>query len=423
MPGLLYPAYQKLYSALSNLDRFDKEADFFHNISCLDAFFSEYRNVTFVVQSQLKHTEFWSAYERNRDKYLTDHWFVDKRNETIKQQPFRLVKKISLNAFLPYYVFSVLEKEFSVENDTKLDSLFPALELFFSEIKDEEIFFSVTFSFREDNSDIDLFDKLIAGTSVMMQFMMALEKDIGQSCPLCDQLREKINGMKVLLLPRDFLLVNDYVYYPEQKCFERGERYAMIVSLDGKKAMVATRQPLTAITKSKYFNFDGTPFGSFTAMHAMIRCVQHGADIMPAIMVVYSDGTYDLDAFHADIKTTMYRKINEVAQLIRTHDVQEVCITSLYSVLPMSEDAPHISKDRIAQSTSDILVCASIDNQLNEKEYVFDGKAMENPEYVGCTMRNALQNKLDISRLNMFPIWRAFKNKREQLISESTNHN
>ena len=248
MPGLLYPAYQKLYSALSNLDRFDKEADFFNNISCLDAFFSEYRNVTFVVQSQLKHTEFWGVYERNRDKYLTDHWFVDKRNETIKQQPFRLVKKISLSVYLPYCGFSVLEKEFSVENDAELESLFPALELFFSEIKDEEIFFSVAFSFREFNSEIDLFDKLIAGISSMMQFMMAMERDIGQSCPLCDQLREKINGMKVLLLPRDFLLVNDYVYYPEQKYFERGERYAMIVSLDGKKAMVATRRPITAIT-------------------------------------------------------------------------------------------------------------------------------------------------------------------------------
>ena len=87
----------------------------------------------------------------------------------------------------------------------------------------------------------------------------------------------------------------------------------------------------------------------------------------------------------------------------------------------MSEDAPHISKDRIAQSTSDILVCASIDNQLNEKEYVFDGKAMEIPEYVGCTMRNALQNKLDISRLNMFPIWRAFKEKLSQSGTENEN--
>ena len=46
---------------------------------------------------------------------------------------------------------------------------------------------------------------------------------------------------------------------------------------------------------------------------------------------------------------------------------------------------------------------------------------LENPEYVGCTMRNALQNKLDISSLNMFPIWRAFKEKLSRSGTENEN--
>ena len=61
MSELLYPAYQKLYSALCHLERFDKEANFFDNISSLDAFFSEYRNITFVIQAQLKHTEHFAV--------------------------------------------------------------------------------------------------------------------------------------------------------------------------------------------------------------------------------------------------------------------------------------------------------------------------------------------------------------------------
>ena len=36
----------------------------FVNISCLDTFFSEYRNVTFVIQSQLKHTDYFEEYEK-----------------------------------------------------------------------------------------------------------------------------------------------------------------------------------------------------------------------------------------------------------------------------------------------------------------------------------------------------------------------
>ena len=55
--NLLVPAAQKLYSALSSLERFSKHNDFFDNISSLDSFLSEYRNVTFVIQkSPLKNS-------------------------------------------------------------------------------------------------------------------------------------------------------------------------------------------------------------------------------------------------------------------------------------------------------------------------------------------------------------------------------
>lgn len=42
MPGILYTAYQKFYSALNSLEQFDKEKDFFENISSLDKFYPEH---------------------------------------------------------------------------------------------------------------------------------------------------------------------------------------------------------------------------------------------------------------------------------------------------------------------------------------------------------------------------------------------
>ena len=45
MDDKLFPAYQKFYSALNCMERFNKEQDFFDNISALDSFFSEYRNL------------------------------------------------------------------------------------------------------------------------------------------------------------------------------------------------------------------------------------------------------------------------------------------------------------------------------------------------------------------------------------------
>ena len=47
MPGLLHPAYQKFYSAISCLERFNKEQDFFENISCLDTFFITMTGICF----------------------------------------------------------------------------------------------------------------------------------------------------------------------------------------------------------------------------------------------------------------------------------------------------------------------------------------------------------------------------------------
>lgn len=415
MPGLLFPAYQKLYSALSLLERFDKESNFFDNISAIDNFFNEYRNITFVMQESLRRTEFFSAYEKNRDQFLTDHWFVDKRNETIKQKPFDLIKEVTVTLYLPFGGFTVSEKKYSVANDEQLESIFTALKDLLCKVDPHEVCFSVSFSFHEAGSDIDLLKRVLQGISSMKSFMEAMERDVGEQCPLCNQLKEKINKIRIADVPLDFLLVNDYTYYPENDCFDKAARVSMMLSLDGKKA--ATRRPLSGLTQAEHFNYDGTPFGNFTFMHAMLRAIQPGLDIMPAIMVVYDDETYDLDAFDATMKTTMYRKLMETARLVEGQNVTEVCYMSLYSSVPITPDTPRTSRERIQQSTSDILACASIDRALHEKEYVFDGKQMENMKYVACIMKNGMSKQLGVSATNLFPIRCAFEKK----LTEASN--
>ena len=121
---LLYPAFLKFYSALSSLERFHKEKSFFENISSLDTFFSEFRNVTFVLQKSLAHTDYKLLYENLRDKYFSGlKWFVDTRNETTKQHPFELIKKIEITAYMPWGSFEILEKQFSVNDDKPLASV------------------------------------------------------------------------------------------------------------------------------------------------------------------------------------------------------------------------------------------------------------------------------------------------------------
>lgn len=406
MSGLLYPAYQKFYSALHNLERFDKEANFFDNISAIDAFFTEYRNITFVMQASLAHTEFLSVYEENRDKYLTDHWFVEKRNETIKQKPFDLIKEILINLYLPFGGFTVSEKKYSVKNDEPLETLLSELKTELSKIDKHEVCFSVSFFFHEIDSDIDLLNKLLQGISSMKIFMNAMETEIGEECPLCNQLKAKINEIHITDVPLDFLSVNDYTYYPDNDYFDRAERVSMMLGIDGKK--VANHRPITEMTDSKYFNYDGTVFGNFTLSHVIIQKIQKDCDIMPVIVVIYDDGTYDLDAFATNMKTTMYRKINETAQLIEKNNVLEICYMSLYTNIAFNDKTPKTSLERIEQAKSEFLVFASIDKNLNEKEYVFDRKYLGNAQYIRCIMQNGLNNSLNVTAINMFPIKYAF---------------
>lgn len=409
MSGLLFPAYQKFYSALSNLDRFDKESNFFDNISAIDNFFNEYRNITFAMQKSLKYTAFFSAYEKNRDLYLTDHWFVEKRNETIKQKPFDLVKEISITLYLPFGGFTVYEKKYSVVNDVPLESTLEELKDHLRKVDLYEVCFSVSYSFHEADSNIELLERALQGVASMKRFMEVMEQDIGEQCPLCDQLKNRINDIHLTDVPLDFLLVTDYTYYPEKDCFDKAERINMFLSLTHKK--VANHQPLSSLTKAEHFNYDGTAFGNFTLRHAILRTIQPGIEIMPAIMVVYDDDTYDLDAFNATMKTTMYRKLMEAARVVDEQNVVEICYLSLYSTIIIEPETPKTSRDRILQSTSDVLVCASIDNKLHEKEYVFNGKNMESIEYIVRVMQHGPNKQLDVSATNLFPIKCAFERK------------
>lgn len=409
MPGLLFPAYQKFYSAISCLERFEKEQNFFDNISSLDNFFAEYRNITFAIQAALKHTQFFTAYESNRDKYLTDHWFVEKRNETTKQKPFQLIKKIDITIYFPDDSLTLHTQSFSVENDIPMDLLCDDLKNLLVNVSPDEVFFSAAFSFFEKETTIDLWDKLISGISSMQAFMDKMYSAIGEDCALCNQLREKISISKFSAVPKDFWLVNDYAYYPEQDTFERAGRLAMVFSSGGNS--IAARSPLKNLTEAEYFNYDGTAFGTFVLMHALIRTMNPGADIMPAILTIFADDTYNLDVFHADIKTTAYRKITEISKIISNEDIRQVCFMSLYSYIVDAPSTPKISKERISMTTKDMLVFTSIDSELNELEYAFDGELLSNMEYVACVMKHGRKRSLDIGRRNMAPILRAFELK------------
>ncbi len=318
-PGLLYPAMQKFYSALSNLDKFQKESNFFDNIACLDSFFSEYRNVTFVLQKSLAHTEYLELYNTYRDQYLADEtskWFVEKRNEVLKQQPFNLEKRILVTLFPSHAAVALKEQVFTVENDVGLSTIIDSLKAFLTHLNPVEVFFSVEYSFYEKGHDKDLFNDFIEGISNMKSFLAAMKDAIKQECKLCDQLEEKIERMTFNRISKDMLFVDDFVYYSQDDKFERASRVAIIIP-------DAPRMPISEFGQAwKRSDDNNNPFMDFVIMHIVIADMQK--ELLPTFMIIYEDDTWIFKTFGGSIKTTMYRTINELVKRMEPDGIKAI---------------------------------------------------------------------------------------------------
>lgn len=403
MENIMYGALQKYYSALLNLRKFDKDRDFFNNISCLDNFFSEFRSITFVLQKSIAHTKYKSLYEKYREIYLNDSkWFVEKRNQTVKEEPFPLIKQIDLTVYFSNAGFCVDSRKFSVENDVPLTTFLHDLEDFLSHLDPMQIFFSAKFTFFERNGDENIFLKINSGIDIMYDFLMEMYQKTDDKCALCDELIRKIKSTKRYFHSGDFPYINDYVYYPQMKCFDKSNS---IIMFAGDRPLL--RRPLTGFDKIKVLNSEGNYFKKFVFMHI----IQQNTELMPTIMTVYGDQTYTLDSFTADIKTIFYRKLHETAQRILEEDVREVYFMMVY--VSVSEKFLGIpSTERMAYAENEFLTFMKVDCDLNEEEYIFDGQFLNDPKYIVDTFLGGKQTKLDFGVNNMRPIIEAFQLKK-----------
>lgn len=406
MPGLLYPAYQKFYSALQNLKRFDKENNFFDNISSLDSFLSEYRSTTLVMQKSLGDTEYKDVY-KEVSKGIWDPFFNDQRVKTVHLHPIEIAKQINITIYLPGTNFDIQTKTFTVENDMPLSSLIDSLKVFFNKINNTEVFFSADFTFFEKDSGADLWEKLIDGISTMQKFMDDMYTRIGEKCHLCEELRKKINEFGLTLLPKDFFLVNDYVYYPQKDEFERAGRLA--ITFPGINQKSSHRFPIKTFMDA----FGNVPNVSIFEKFMLLNCVIGTSDLMPTLMTIYNDETFEMDIFHADIKTTIYRKINEVSKKIATEDIAEVYFMGTYVFVDYKDELLKLSsKERLTRAQGEHLVFMKVDSNLNEAECVFEEEHIHEMGYVFKQIQCGKKNQLNIGKLNMTPIIEAFKNRK-----------
>lgn len=404
MPGLLYPAYQKFYSAICSLERFNKDQDFFENIASLDAFFSEYRSITLVMQKSLAHTSYIDIYKEKVATGCFDPWINTQRVKSVHTHPVEFSKIIDITIYYPNREFTILSESYSVDNDVQLSTLNDSLKEVFSRINPIEVFFSASYSFPEKDTGEDVLKKALLGIETMQIFMDEMYTAVGENCSICEQLREKISHSHILHTPTDFLTVDDYVYYPIKDEFERGGR--LIGSLGG--SMIHSRSPLKMMNHFRSVTEDDY-FQKFVIMHILIGAT----DLMPTFMLVYQDKTFQLITFHADIKTTFYRKINEIAEIVMSDDVLEVFYMMTYVMCDYSEEnIVKSSKERLSLGKEEFLTFMKVDSNLNEEEYVFDEAILRDHEKLANRLLKGSSKKLNMGADNMMPIVSAFRKKR-----------
>lgn len=377
---LLYPAYQKFYSALSSLEKFEKGTNFFDNISHLDNFFSEYRNVTFMLQKSLAHTEYLKIYEKNRDKYLINDvcsWFIQKRNEVLKQQPFDLEKKIRIVIYTTTNSLSLPEHCFTIENDIEYSSLINSMRQFFAELHLVEVMFSAEFSFYERGHKAELYNHFLSGIQNMKLFMKVMKSSLNESSQLSNQLEKKIDDLKFTRIPKNMLLTDDYVFYTKRNQFEKASRAEFSFDKADQKVPVSNFE--------KMFPGSKDTFENFVMMHLVTFQMQK--KLMPTCLIIDKDKKMQFMSFESSIKTTTYRKLYEIANLIETKGIVEVFYVGEMYNYPNSEQLINLeSRERIPYMQSESLVFFRSAQDLLVKSYSFDSAKVDDMEYVASVL-------------------------------------
>jgi len=376
--GLLYPALHKFYSALSSLEKFEKGSNFFDNIAHLDNFFSEYRNITFVLQKSLARTEFLSVYEKLRDEYLINNvgkWFVDKRNSIVKQQPFDLEKRIVISIYSGSSTYSLSELFFTIEKDVNLSSIIESLRESFLNSGQIEVFFSAEFTFYEKGCTQDLYDNFVFGITQMKLLLSGIQKELNENCVLSEELELKIDKLNFYRVPKDFLFVDDYVFNCKYENFEKASRAALTFGYKN------PRSPIENL--DKYYS-NGDILNKFELMHLLIFQMQN--TLMPTCMIVYGDNTFELNSFESSIKTTVYRKFNEIAKRIEKDNIVNILfVTEMY--IYNIEDVKNLdSQERIKHAKSEVLAFYMINDQLLIKSHRYDTEKVSDSKYIASVM-------------------------------------
>lgn len=411
--GIMFTPLQRFYGALSNLDKFASANNLIDNVVCLDDFFSSFRSTSFVLQCALAHTEYEPLYDKFRQKYLKENrvckWMVDTRNEVEKQHPFDLLKQVYVTIYTPVSAMILKSETFTVENDVEYQTLVESLKDELKKINTVEVHFSLDFRFRKADDNADLYNDICAAIIIMTNMLKDMYSTIGDCTELCDDLIIKIEELERKILKSEIIFVDDYVYYADKDIFEKGDRLIPELPCNN----VDVRKMLESYGV-KYPSYDSKGFMKFLAKLHLAIYQKQGRHLMPVIFVVYGNNICKTIPFDSSIRTTAYRKVNEIADKVISNDIKYV--TMIHEAYNYKSFQYHMLPyyKRIEHSNGESIIVQQIGDGFVPRMMMFDTSKINDPKYVDDVLKNRFDVKCIVEKSAMYPIYLAIKEKRDR---------
>lgn len=323
----MIPALQKFYNALRHLAQFSTENSFFDNVGSIDVFLSEYRSTTFVLQKSIGGPDN-PIYKKNlenillKDKEVTK-WLNDNRVIVIHDHPFKLKKILRITVYDSADAVIFKQYEQTIECDEPIGNYLEEVRNTFKVIIIPDVYFSVHYLYvdGEDSKERNIFDFIENGVVTMWQFLHAMKKDLNDESKVSNDLMHEIDVMIQHIPHRWMLDALDYCYYRTTNTFERGESFTL--------SMPDIHIPVDSFMKQikQLTPTDMDFYEAFIYLHSFIY-IKQNHHLLSTFFLEYEDNTYQMITFSASLRTTMYRYINRVSEIVSGNDIVNVYLVT-----------------------------------------------------------------------------------------------
>lgn len=362
MDDKIYPILQKYYNALNSLNSLSITKDIFESIPLIDNFFAEFRNITFVMQKSFNTKELKEYYRKKQEELLNDdslRWFIDKRNETVKENPFKLEKEIEVYVYLPDFCGKIIDSKLNIDNDIPLDTLEQVIKTYLVKYnKNSDIYFSIDILFKENGNEIDIYSKIRNGIVIMDKFINAVIADYPCKCFKCTNIIEQIKVLKTKIFLKDFTFSWDYTIENDEVIW--GQQIEMGThDKNGYPTLISNvRIPINANLPiyQDIINDDTQLFKFYAYMHYTIFKAQKN-NIMPSFIIIYNDKTVSYMPFAPTIKTTFYKKARIVEKIAKKENVRVIYFIgeNYYYPIEKINEIQQVYSERIKHASTTLL--------------------------------------------------------------------